>query len=189
MNDKSTLRKHFRAQRQALSSIEQQSAADAVLTQFIAQTDLSKQHHFAVYFAHDGELDPRPIIQWLWQQEKSVYLPILRAQSLCFAPYRADSVLVENQFGIAEPDDDTVLEAEDLEVILMPLVAFDSLGHRLGRGAGYYDRALAQSRHDKRPTLIGLAHDCQRADQLPSDDWDIPLDGILTPTTLVQPQN
>ena len=68
-------------------------------------------------------------------------------------------------------------------IILVPLVAFDAQGNRLGRGGAFYDASLASMRHRchlKRPRLIGLAHECQRVERLDTDSWDIPLEGVLT---------
>jgi 5-formyltetrahydrofolate cyclo-ligase len=70
-----------------------------------------------------------------------------------------------------------------LDVILMPLVAFDGQGNRLGMGAGYYDRTLAflrHRRHWRKPRIIGLAYEFQRMPALPAEPWDVPLDGIIT---------
>ncbi len=74
-----------------------------------------------------------------------------------------------------------------LDIIFTPLVAFDATGQRLGMGGGFYDRTLqdweiayAQQRG---PYPIGLAHDCQRVDVLPVQDWDVPLPEIITPST------
>lgn len=187
MNDKTQLRKQLRAKRQALTSFEQSHAADQVLAHFISQPNLTHHHKFAAYFANDGELNPSPIIQWLWQAQKSVYLPVLLNKTLGFALYTPETALIKNQFGIDEPVYETVLMANELEVIMLPLVAFDSRGQRLGRGAGYYDRALAEHEAGHTPLLLGLAHECQHIDEVPNDSWDVPLDVILTETKIHQP--
>ena len=90
-----------------------------------------------------------------------------------------------NRFGIQEPacSPRHWVRAWQLDLILLPLVAFDESGNRLGMGGGFYDRSLAyrQSRtHSRRPRLIGLAHELQRVEQLATNSWDIPLDMIAT---------
>ena len=65
-------------------------------------------------------------------------------------------------------------------VVLTPLVAFDAEGSRLGMGAGYYDRCLATVAPPHRPQVVGIAYELQRADHLPSESWDIPLDAVVT---------
>ena len=67
-----------------------------------------------------------------------------------------------------------------LDLVLAPLVAFDDQGHRLGMGGGFYDRHFGGLPERLRPLLVGVAHEIQRADALPTQPWDMPLDGILT---------
>ena len=102
-----------------------------------------------------------------------------------FVRYRTDSVMRVNRYGIAEPDPRhaEVIPVRRLDLILLPLVAFDERGWRLGSGAGYYDRALHHlrtGRRWRRPKLIGVGYECQRVDRLQPDAWDVPLDGMLT---------
>lgn len=88
-----------------------------------------------------------------------------------------------NRFGIPEPAGTTVFRARQLDLLLMPLVGFDTAGHRLGMGGGFYDATLAymrQRRHWRKPRLIGVAFECQRVTALPHDPWDMPLDAVLT---------
>lgn len=90
-----------------------------------------------------------------------------------------------NRFGIPEPKASPrqTLKALELDLLLLPLVAFDSKGNRLGMGGGYYDRTLAHLNRQKgwrRPRIIGLAHELQRVDGLKNNAWDVPLDGIIT---------
>lgn len=76
-----------------------------------------------------------------------------------------------------------------LDLIILPLVAFDLSGNRLGMGGGFYDRTLSfkhQRCHWKGPKLIGIAHELQRVDLLPVNDWDIPLDAVITEQKLYQ---
>ena len=93
--------------------------------------------------------------------------------------------LAPNRYGIPEPRVSAreLMKAEDLDLVLLPLVAFDKRGNRLGRGVGFYDKTLAflhRRRHLRKPHLLGLAHDFQRLSAVPTDDWDVPLDGVVT---------
>lgn len=100
---------------------------------------------------------------------------------MSFAP--AGGALRRNVFGIAEPSDPRRLDPRWLQLVLVPLVAVDSRGARLGMGGGFYDRALAFRRLRERwrgPRLVGVAHSCQRLDHLPSLPHDIHLDALLT---------
>jgi 5-formyltetrahydrofolate cyclo-ligase len=99
-----------------------------------------------------------------------------------FVEYLADSDMQVNQYGIPEPvlSHTNLTPLSNIGHLLMPLVAFDQFGHRLGMGGGYYDRTLAHKSEDH-PMLIGVAHEEQYCDSLPVEDWDIPLKQILTP--------
>ena len=93
--------------------------------------------------------------------------------------------LVRNRFGIPEPSlrQHRIALPWALDVILVPLVGFDSACRRLGMGGGFYDRTLGFLRHRthwRRPTLIGLAHECQRVAELEAQPWDVPLDMVVT---------
>ena len=145
-------------------------------------------HTVAIFLSFDGELDTRPLIDRLWRAGKRVYLPVLHPFSpgnLLFLHYHPESELVVNRLNISEPKLDVrdVLPLERLDVLVTPLVAFDTQGQRLGMGGGFYDRTLQNwQQHDLQP--VGYAHDCQQVDALPSEEWDIPLPAVVTPSRL-----
>ena len=146
---------------------------------------------FAMYLANDGEIAPELAIELCWRQNKNVYLPVLDPNNkghLLFQRYDRDTPLPKNKYGIPEPEFDQtrVIDVLSIDILFMPLVSFDHRGNRLGMGGGYYDRTLAawyQNREKtNKPYPIGLAHDCQLVDQLPTASWDIPIPEIFTPT-------
>lgn len=182
-----SLRTQFRKKRKQLSIQEQYTAAHSLLTTCLTSTILTQAKTIACYIANDGEIDPKSIIDYCWQQGKSVLLPVLHPFSkghLLFIEYHPNTATRENVYGIIEPivSSTNICTLANIELILTPIVAFDVKGNRLGMGGGYYDRTLAPIRRDSLPTqLIGLAHACQQTDILLADSWDIPLDGIATP--------
>mgnify|MGYP001805942608 CR=1 FL=1 len=127
---------------------------------------------------------------------KRFYLPVLSplkkrqtGGQLWFARYRVGDRLRPNRFGISEPigRGRHLIQPRRLDLMILPLVGFDAQGHRLGMGGGFYDRTLAyRQRHSqwRRPRLIGVAHECQRLDQLEPRPWDVRLDAILTESRL-----
>ena len=127
-------------------------------------------------------------MQLAWKQKKLWHLPIIglpNVNHLWFAPYRKHDALVINRFGIGEPDMPLheTTRTFGLDLILMPLVAFDINGNRLGMGKGYYDRTLQflhLRRHWRKPRLVGIAYELQKFEQLPQQPWDIPLNAIVT---------
>ena len=197
MSDISTrrnqLRQLIRQRRQALSEQQQHAAALQLVEQFSSQPQLCGLQHIALYLSNDGELDTRPLIKALWQQGKSVYLPILhpyKAGFLVFQHYLPDSPMSNNKFGIPEPVlDATKLKAvSEIEMIGLPLVAFDQKGNRMGMGGGFYDRTLANAIFcQPAPLLVGLAHQCQQVEQVPVESWDVPLNLVVTPEQLFTP--
>lgn len=186
------LRRRLRTQRQALTPAEQTRAARALVAQLTATRLFRVSRRIALYLPNDGEIEPVAVMERLWQMHKTCYLPILsrlRHDRLWFAPFTPDTPLAVNRFGIPEPQVPARRwrRAQDLDLILMPLVAFDARGNRLGMGGGFYDKSLAFLRSRGRwhkPHLLGLAHDFQRVDRLDACAWDVPLQGVATDRTI-----
>jgi len=113
-----------------------------------------------------------------------IALPVIvdapEAPRLQFRIWNPTIPLVRNFFGIEEPGGGDVVPPRDLDLVLLPLVAWDERGHRLGMGAGYYDRALAPVAACSRPLRVGVAYGLQQADRLPADPWDVRLHEVIT---------
>lgn len=190
-NTRAEIRKAIRSRRQNLSFTLQQSASQLLLKNLSNLNSVQQANSIAIYLSADGELDTMPFINWCWQQGKNVYLPVIHPFSpgnLLFLKYEKDTVMVENQFSIKEPklDITQIILAQHLDIIFTPLVAFDNTGARLGMGGGFYDRTLSRCNRTGSskagPYAIGLAHDCQQINTVPTEYWDIPLPEILTPS-------
>ena len=185
-NERQLLRKLIRQRRQQLSAAQQQQAANDLLAQTLASGIVEHKQHIALYLANDGELDPFTLIQALWHAGKNVYLPVLHPFTpgyLVFVEYQQDTLLYPNKFGIPEPllECQHILPLAQLDVIFTPLVAFDAAGNRLGMGGGFYDRTLSQLPTHSHCDVIGIAHNCQQVEQVPTEAWDVPLKQIITP--------
>lgn len=196
MDKRQQIRQRMREQRRTMSKPEQQQRALQLSAMLIHSRFFTHSQHIAMYLANDGEINPHWLIEAAWQQDKRCYLPVLGLRPgnrLWFIPYDPDSTLVHNRFGIPEPVHarrQRLLKAHSLDLILMPLVAFDQQGNRLGMGGGFYDRTLSflRQRHSwRKPRLIGLAYEFQRVDRLPSQEWDVPLDAIVTEDRIYLP--
>ena len=181
------LRRHLRQQRNALSPLQQRHASQQLAKRLLANPDLYRARHIAIYLPNDGEISPLPYMQAARRRGICVYLPVLHPLipgKLVFSPYTSHTRLRPNRFGIAEPAFSASLKrpAWAMDAILFPLVGFDEHGGRLGMGGGFYDRTFAFSRTRPRlaPKLIGLAHDFQRVDSLPIEPWDVPLHSVVT---------
>ena len=195
-SNNSQVRARKRQLRNQLNHRQQCLHAKGLCNQVSRQPAFLNSQRIACYIANDGEIDPSPLIQTAWKLRKQVYLPVLSPfqHKLYFAPYKADMMMKPNRFGINEPTCKPVewVTAWQLDLMLLPLVAFDEAGNRLGMGGGFYDRSLAdrQSRtRSIRPKLIGLAHELQREDNLQTNSWDIPLDLIATEQRIINIEN
>jgi 5-formyltetrahydrofolate cyclo-ligase len=183
--DKNLLRNQVRALRRALPTDEQETTAKQLAETVFSQTHFILGDHIALYMDADGEAGTRYLLNALLDAGKTCYLPVLveSTTTLEFRQYLPDKPLVTNFFGLQEPDKSAkTIEPENLTAVLLPLVAFDLNGNRLGMGKGYYDRTFAFIRENPAagPVLIGLAHECQRVERLEAADWDVPLGGIIT---------
>lgn len=189
----SELRRVIRDRRHALTPQEQQRASSDLLIALKQNQDFNSAKHIACYLAVDGELDLKSVIEYCWAQQKHCYLPVIRTENqtepkaLDFYLYKEDTRLVNGAYNILIPDysqsasDLNKIDRHNLEVVLMPLVAFDKQGHRLGMGGGYYDFSFQHLKEkQKRGTqLIALAHSCQQVDVIHSQAWDIKPDTII----------
>ncbi|MCG9785718.1 5-formyltetrahydrofolate cyclo-ligase [Vibrio mediterranei] len=190
LSTRQQIRTLVRSRRQSINQEQQVIHANNLMTRVGELSVLSTTRKVALYLATDGELDTLPTIQWFWQQGIETYLPVIHPFSkgqLLFLRYAQDTPLVLNQYKILEPklNQQAICPVSELDIIFTPLVAFDDSGQRLGMGGGYYDRTLAPwENSDLGPTAIGLAHDCQQVDTLPSESWDIPLTTIVTPSKI-----
>jgi 5-formyltetrahydrofolate cyclo-ligase len=188
MNNKS-LRQQIRDKRRALSDAEREQAAYLLCERVASSRTFQQSKHIAFYLANDGEMDLNLLIEHAWQQGKHCYLPVLaepNTQRLWFIPYTSESKLKPNRFGIPEPihsHSTRLRKTLSLDLILMPLVAFDDQGNRMGMGGGFYDRTLAflrQRQYWHKPNLLGVAYEFQKQQQLETNPWDIPLQAIAT---------
>ncbi|WP_100103593.1 5-formyltetrahydrofolate cyclo-ligase [Candidatus Hamiltonella defensa] len=184
------IRSQMREHRRLLSEEKQRSAVQSVIQHVSIHEKISLAQHIGVFLSFDGEIPTQPLIEYLWQQNKKVYLPVVDPvleAHLLFVPYHKSTPLIRNKWNIFEPplEPTQVIPFEKLNILFVPLVAFDKNGQRLGMGGGFYDRTL-QKAVSKGPYPIGLAHDCQRVKNFPIAQWDIPLPEIMTPSKIWQ---
>ena len=189
LDSRARLRTQMRKQRRRLSESERQRGAEKLFRHIAASRIFQKSRNIAFYLANDGEIDLSPLIKLAWKQKKHCYLPVLghtHSRSLWFVPYTPNTPLYRNNFGISEPThrhSARLLKIQSLDLIFMPLVAFDAQGNRLGMGGGFYDRTLAylhNRKHWHKPHLIGTAFHFQEVNQLERRVWDVPMKGIAT---------
>lgn len=194
MISKAAIRREIRAQRRQLSVGEQQLAAKQVLLQLRKISSFIIAQRLAVYLANDGELPLDKVVDHIWGRKKQSYLPVLfgrKSRIMHFAHFHPKSRFKLNRYGIMEPAIKIrrQLKPQQLDLVLMPLVAFDSSGNRLGMGGGFYDKTFSYLRRRnswRKPKLIGIAYDFQQVDALPDDPWDVPVDYIVTESKVMK---
>ena len=189
-HSRSQLRKTLRAARSNIPPKMQQQAAQRICDALITDPIFLRSKHIAFYMAVEGELSTERIALLAENRGKKCYLPLIsdfirpwestRLLFQHFSPRACD--LKPNQYGILEPQSDPKYSANPalLDLVIAPLVAFDSKLNRMGMGKGYYDRTFGKALKWRRPRLLGLAYTSQQVDRLESTSLDVPMDGILT---------
>lgn len=190
LSTKPEIRQKIRKDLRAMEESIRQWAAEAIFRLFLDTGLLQRYQHFALYWPMLHELSPHHILKTLLSENKHCYLPVIdsdpNSQNMTFHRYQNNDALKQNRFAILEPLPSAPrIDTQHLDVVFVPLVAFDHDGVRLGNGAGFYDRAFAFCQtlpQEKRPLLIGIAFELQRVNKLPHDPWDVRLDAVLTET-------
>ena len=168
----------MRAMRRALSQPEQEAAARAVDAQLSAFEPYRAARVVMAYMAFRGELSLEPLIQRAMEEGKTLVLPRCESDGIMTARrLRAMSELSPGAYGLLEPDASCeIIAPAQIDLILVPGVAFDRMGHRLGQGAGYYDRFLPQTQ----AVRVGVCHDFALLEHVPVKAHDIPMDYVMT---------
>lgn len=189
---RNTLRSFLREKRQELGP-EQQEAASVALFDLLRNQDFFRvAQRIAFYQVADGEIDPRMLLDLALSEGKSCFLPVIQQDNpefISFAPYDADTELVPNKWGIAEPPASEIISPTNFDVVFVPLVVFSKDCFRLGMGKGFYDRTFSFKILNRRssPMLVGLAHENQLVDSFPVESWDVRLDAVATEKKIYRP--
>jgi 5-formyltetrahydrofolate cyclo-ligase len=183
-SSKNELRAAALARRDALSLQERANAARAIATR-MPPLEIMPSTIVAGYAPIRSEIDPAQLMQSFAARDAALAMPAISARNaaLAFRAWKKGEALAPGVFGIPEPPANAAEVIPD--ILLVPLAAFDRAGHRIGYGAGYYDRTLAQLREKKIVTAIGLAFAVQEIPQVPALAHDVRLDYVLTETELL----
>lgn len=181
------MRKSMKQKRNQLSLTDRDKASEEACQLLLTSPYYQVSEHIAVYFAQQGEIDPDLMIKTAIAEGKHIYLPVLdpvNQQNLLFIRYEPNMRLVRNQFNILEPmiTAHNIIAPKKLDLVIMPLVAFDDRGNRLGMGAGYYDRTFAYLKINPKqvPILLGFGYDFQHTEKIKAENWDVPLNAVVT---------
>ena len=189
-DDRQDLRRQLRQRRRDIPAAERIAAAEALAARLLALPFADVAGPVAGYWAMDGEI---ALHRWQMQlpARQTYCLPVLQGKLLRFAPWRPGQPLRANRYGIPEPDIDPerTLHAQDMALVVAPLVGFDPQGRRLGMGGGWYDRSFAfRQRQSAPPWLVGAGFAAQQVPALPVEDWDVAVDAICTEHATLYPE-
>lgn len=175
------LRREMRARRMTLTDAERAAASRAVAWHVLRHLPCRERPRISLFWPLAEEIDTRPLLHVLHALGAEPLLPRMQGKGrpLVFHRWSPDLPLVQGPFGVMEPPPD--LPPVLPEIVLAPLLAFDRRGHRLGYGAGFYDRTFdAVEAAGGAPLRVGLCFACQEVAEVPVDETDVPLDLVVT---------
>jgi len=171
---KEDIRRYIKARKCMLAADEALEAADRVFSRLERTAAFMLADKILLYHSLPDELSTRLFLE-KWHSRKHFYLPRVNGVNLDILPYDHSRLHI-GAFNIEEPTGDDITDINEIELIVTPGVAYDRYGNRVGRGKGYYDRLLA----DTRAVKIGIGYDFQLVDEIEADDHDVKVDIIIT---------
>lgn len=173
-----TQMKTLRAEKASTFPAASEKASEIFLAHFSYYT------RFALYYPLPDEMDTRPLMTSLTAQGKIIGLPQVDDKGLVFRRWQSGETLTRGPYQTLEPE----LQAEIMnpEVVVVPLLAFDSKGYRLGYGKGHYDRTLAALRQNGGVIAVGYAWSFQAVETLPHEAHDMPLDTVVCENSIIE---
>lgn len=176
---KADMRELLNQKRWLLTDEQKQEASARVIERLEALECFRSAKTVLIYYPIHNELDLLPLVR-KYKHEKTILFPVTHRKTMDACPYRGNALMQRGKFNIPEPQ--TEPYTGNIDLILIPGVAFDRKCNRLGRGGGYYDRFLAHRKHSR---LIGVGYDFQLVDQVPAERHDMRLQGVIVPSETI----
>ena len=177
---KEDIRSHVKARKAMLTDAERRLAADSVFAVLENSVAFMMADNILLYHSLPDELSTHAFIE-KWHDRKHFFLPRVNGVNLDILPYNR-STLSLGAFHIEEPEGDDVTDISEIELIVVPGIAYDRHGNRVGRGKGYYDRLLASTR----ATKVGVGYDFQLVDEIDAEPHDVVMDLIVTEHEIIR---
>ena len=185
MNTKDSLRKEISLKRKNLSKKERLDSEKSLLQLWESIGGSYKKNKVALYWPINGEVATNALISYFFSNGSKCFLPVISNNEenklIDFALFEEQSRLVKNRFGIPEPNKSKIIDLNQLDIIFLPCVCFDSRGNRIGMGGGFYDKTLSYLSKKEKTKLIILAYDFQEVESCFPESHDIKADACLTP--------
>ena len=175
---KDSLRRYVRAQKRQYTAEQLAAMSEGICSRVLASAEWQEAGTLLLYYPLADEVDVRPLIEDAFENGKRVLLPVCKGDELELHLYEGAASMVEGAFGIMEPTGPLFAPEDypDIQLALVPGMAFDSKGHRLGRGKGYYDRLLPKLTATR---LQGICFPFQLLDEVPAEAHDINVQVVI----------
>jgi 5-formyltetrahydrofolate cyclo-ligase len=185
-NPQKSIRTSALSARKNLQSDERRIASNVIAEKVCQLDEFSNAKRIGCYLSMKSEVDTSTILARAWEENLRIFVPVVRENfKMEFRNFAGDTRTEPNSLGIEEPVDSEIINSNELDIVITPLVAFDSDRNRVGMGGGYYDREfsyLANTDRHHKPLLLGIAYDCQKVEKIAPNPWDIRLFRIFTET-------
>lgn len=176
---KQDLRRFIRAQKKEYAAAQLAAMSEEITNRVFASAWWQEASTLLLYYPLSDEVDVRSLISEAFEEGKRVLLPVVKGEELVLHLYEGESSLREGAFGIMEPQGPLFAPEhyDEIELAIIPGMAFDGAGHRLGRGKGFYDRLLPKLESAK---LVGVCWPFQLLDEAPAEPHDIPVEEVIS---------
>lgn len=178
--NKESIRRRIKAQKSLLSAAEKARATACVFEVLENSAAFLLADNILLYHSLPDELSTREFIA-RWHEKKHFFLPRVNGVNLDILPYDRTSLKL-GAFQIEEPQGNDTISIESIDMVVVPAVAYDRNGNRIGRGKGYYDRLL----RDVKATKVGVAYDFQVVDEIDAEPHDVKMDVVITESRIIK---
>ena len=180
---KDKIRNISKSNREALKKDFIKQASSDISQKIITSKYFKDANNIGCYLSTEYEVSTDIIISSAHKTNKNLYVPkIKQGHAMDFVKMTLNSNMVKNRYGIHEPLYEDIIDANKLDIVLVPIVAFDEKKNRIGMGGGFYDRKFKYIKNTKKkyPLLIGVAFECQKVKKIKPENWDVKLSTIVT---------
>ena len=186
MNTKDSLREKFYSKRKNISEEERLDSETSLLQMWHSVKDSYNANKIALYWSVNCEISANSLISYFIKEGSQCFLPVISndkgSKLLEFSFYKKESPIIKNRFGIPEPIKSKFVDLNEIDIVFLPCVCFDSKGNRIGMGGGYFDNTLSKLPNKRNTQFIMLAYDFQEVESCLPERHDIKADACLTPS-------
>lgn len=176
---KNKMRELLVQKRRVMSTADRQMYSQQILDQLEQMTCFREAKTVLLYYPIQNEVDVLPLVK-KYKHEKTLLFPVSHRRAMTVHPYAGNAMMHRGKFGIPEPT--TPAYEGEIDLVIVPAVAFDEKGRRLGRGGGFYDRFIKKQTH---AVLVGVGYDFQLVENVPAARHDQHVHRIILPSKTI----